>query len=187
MQVVYVKVQNLYSKLFSYVSAILLGGPASCTHGTLTNQQRERHMNTIQVTQDGMVINYTESEVLRYVQQFTETAKELDAIKQIANKHWNDIREMRNEVRDFFSEGEWQDGEQSVSKTDVNELLDRIGAQKITTIYGGSFTITGTFSNVDAEDEDEARRIVTEEIDVNFNPGDISVDDITVDEIDENY
>ena len=140
-------------------------------------------MNTIQVTQDGVVINYTENEVIHYI----ERAKETDAIQKVANQHWNDIREMRNEVRDIFSEGEWQDGEQQVSKTDVNELLERIGAQKITTLYGGSFTITGTFSNVDAEDEEEAKRIVTEEIDVNFNCGDISVDDITVDEIDENY
>lgn len=162
---------------------ILLGGPASCTHGTLINQQRERHMNTIQVTQDGVVINYTELEVIRFIEQ----AKETDAIRKVANEHWNDIREMRNEVRDFFSEGEWQDGEQQVSKSDVNELLERIGAQKITTLYGGSFTITGTFSNVDGEDEDEARRIVTEEVEVRFNCGDISVDDIAVDEIDENY
>jgi hypothetical protein len=147
-------------------------------------------MNTIQINiknpeSNDVVssINYTELEVIRFIEQ----AKETDAIRKVANEHWNDIREMRNDVRDFFSEGEWQDGEQSVSKTDVNELLERIGAQKITTLYGGSFTITGTFSNVDGEDEEEAKRIVTEEMDVRFNCGDISVDDITVDEIDENY
>ena len=144
-------------------------------------------MNTIQVTQDGIVVNYTENEVLRYIQQFTETAKELDGVRQRAENHWKKVCEIRNEIRDFFSEGEWEDGEQQVSKSDVNAMLERIGAQKLTTIYGGSFTITGTFSNVDADDEDEAKRMVAEEISVDFNAGDIQVDDISVDEIDENY
>jgi hypothetical protein len=138
-------------------------------------------MNTIQITNSvGQTVNYTESEITMIIDNGVQSAKEYVKVSQ-------QIREIRNEIRDFFSEGEWEDGEQQVSKSDVNAMLERIGAQKLTTIYGGSFTITGTFSNVDAEDEDEAKRMVAEEINVDFNAGDIQVDDISVDEIDENY
>ena len=137
-------------------------------------------MNTIQInTLDGTV-NYTEAEVIRFI----ERAKDIDGVQQRADKHLQDIRNIRNEVRDFFSEGEWSDGETTVNKGDVNAMLERIGANKLTSTYTGAFTINGTFS-IEAEDEETATALLTDDITVEFYGGDIDVDSIDIHDMEE--
>ena len=139
-------------------------------------------MNTIQITTvDGMV-NYTEAEIVRYI----EKAKGIDDLNELLTKQSNTIRDIKNQVRDFFSEVEWENGEQTVTKSDVNELLERIGSHKLTARYGGSFTITGTFQ-VEAEDEDDAESKFSEGVDVNFYDGDITVDQVEANDVEEDY
>ena len=139
-------------------------------------------MNTIQITTADGMVNYTEAEIVRFI----DKAKGIDDLNELLNKQSNTIRSIKENVRDFFSEVEWENGEQTVSKSDVNELLERIGSHKLTSQYGGSFTITGTFQ-VEAEDEDDARNKFEEGVDVNFYDGDITVDQTEVDEVEENY
>ena len=127
-------------------------------------------------------VTYTEGEVLRYI----EKAKAVDDLNDILGKQVYAIRDVKNKVRDFFSEGEWNDGETNVNKDDVNMLLESIGCNKLTSQYGGSFTITGTFQ-VEAEDEDEAANKFVESVDVNFYDGDITIDDTTTDDVVEDY
>ena len=131
-------------------------------------------MNTIQIkTEDGVVINYTEIEVLRYIKR----VEELDAYKQTSIDN-------RYKVRDFFSEREWSDGETTISKSDVNELLESIGANKLTSTYTGTFIINGTFS-VEAEDAESATSLLEEDINVEFYGGDIDVDSIDIHDMEE--
>jgi hypothetical protein len=130
-------------------------------------------MNTIQITTVDGAVNYTESEVTRYI----EKAGQVD-------KLYEEIRKIRYEVRDFFSEGEWSDGETTINKGDTNELLERIGAQKLTTKYRATYTITGSFS-VEVEDEDEVESLFTDNVNVDFYDGDIDVDQIEVLDIEE--
>ena len=149
---------------------------------TRSIKQREEHMNTIQITTVDGAVNYTEAEIVRYI----EKAKGIDELNNLLNKQSNTIREIKNNVRDFFSEVEWENSEQTVTKSDVNELLERIGSHKLTSKYGGSFTITGTFQ-VEAEDEDEAESKFSDNVDVSFYDGDITVDQVEVNDIDEDY
>ena len=145
-------------------------------------------MNTIQVTKiqpesnDRITVNYTETEVLRFI----ERAKSTDELNESIIKQIHVIRDNRNAVRDFFSEGQWDDGEFTASKEDVNELLQSIGANRLTTKYRASYTVTGTFS-VDAEDADDAEAIFTDNLSVDFYDGDIDVDQIEVLDIEEDY
>lgn len=125
---------------------------------------------------------YSEGEVLRYI----EKAKEIDKLNDSLAIQYKIIRTIKEEVRDFFSEGEWNDSQFSASKSDINELLESIGANKLTSTYGGAFTITGTFS-IEAEDEDEAENIFVEGVDVTFHNGDISIDDTEVTNVSEDY
>jgi len=135
-------------------------------------------MNTIQITTADGTVNYTEAEVLRFI----ERAKEVDAVQQVSDMQRKEKVDNRNKVRDFFSEGEWQDGETIVSKGDVNELLESIGANKLTTRYNASYTITGTFT-VEVEDEDDVESLFADNVDVSFHDGDIDVDQIDVNDI----
>ena len=130
-------------------------------------------MNTIQVTTVDGTVNYTESEVMRFI----EKVKELDDYKQTAIDN-------RHKVRDFFSEIEWSDGEATISKSDVNDLLESIGANKLTTRYNATYTVTGTFS-VDADDADDAENIFTDNVSIDFYDGDIDVDQIEVHDVEE--
>jgi hypothetical protein len=65
-------------------------------------------------------------------------------------------------------------------------LLESIGANRLTTRYNATFTVTGTFS-VDAEDPSEAESIFTDNLSVDFYDGDIDVDQIEVMDIEEDY
>ena len=125
-------------------------------------------MNTIQVTTEQGTVNYTESEILRFIQKVDE----LDEFKQTAIDN-------RHKVRDFFSESEWSNGEATISKSDVNALLESIGANKLTTKYNASYTITGTFS-VEVDDEDDVESLFTDNVSVDFYDGDIDLDQIEV-------
>jgi hypothetical protein len=147
-------------------------------------------MNTITISdgesQNGAMITYTDHEIVRMIAELKDYKDRQERLGD-ANVNLNkDIRTLREKVRDFFSEVEWQDGEQTVSKSDVNELLESIGTNRLTSTYGGSFTITGTFQ-VEAENEDDAESKFTEGVDVNFNEGDITVDDVRAEDIAEDY
>ena len=142
-------------------------------------KQREEQMNTIQVTTTDGTVNYTESEVLRFI----EKVKVADDT--ISQQH-KTIIDIKNSVRDFFSEGQWNDGEFTASKEDVNQLLASIGTNRLTTKYRATYTITGTFS-VDAEDADDAEAIFTDNVTVDFYDGDIDVDQVEVLDVEEDY
>jgi hypothetical protein len=142
---------------------------------------------TIMSTEVGVPnITYTSAEILRMMEEL-KTCKERGNTLGDSNVALNkDITKIRNHVRDFFSEVEWEDGEQTVSKSDVNIMLEAIGSDKLTSTYGGSFTITGTFQ-VDAEDAEEAENKFIEGVDVRFYEGDISIDDTTTEDVSEDY
>jgi peptide subunit release factor 1 (eRF1) len=136
-------------------------------------------MNTITINNEiGASVVYTETEVLRFI----ERAKEVDAVQQVSDLQRKEKVDNRNKVRDFFSEVEWQDGEYTFTKSDVNELLDSIGANRLTTRYNANYTITGTFT-IECEDEDDAETIFTDNVSVDFYDGEIDVDQIEVTDI----
>jgi hypothetical protein len=137
-------------------------------------------MNTIQITTADGTVNYTESEILRFI----DKAKGIDELNDLLNKQVQTIRDLKCKVRDFFSEGEWNDGETVVNKGNVNTLLESIGCNKLTSRYNANYTITGTFS-VDVEDEDDVESIFTDNVSVDFYDGDIDVDLIEVNDIEE--
>ena len=132
-------------------------------------------MNTIQITTVDGVVNYTESEIVRFI----EKAGEVNAIQASASEDRAQRISNNYKVRDFFSEGQWDDGEFTASKEDINELLESIGANKLTSTYSATYTITGTFS-VESESAEDAEALFTDNVDVNFYDGDIEVDQIEV-------
>jgi uncharacterized lipoprotein YajG len=138
-------------------------------------------MNTITINNaEGASVVYTESEVLRLV----EKAGEVNAIQASASEDRAQRISNTYKVRDFFSEIEWSDGEATITKSDVNELLESIGANKLTTKYRATYTITGSFS-VEVDDEDDVESVFTDNVTVDFYDGDIDVDQIEVLDIEE--
>jgi hypothetical protein len=140
-------------------------------------------MNTIQVLdiESGNTINYTEEEVRNYIRK----SKEVDAVQQVSSEYRAATHSIRNKVRDFFSEREWADRETTVTLEEVNELLISIGSHSIQTTYSGSITISVSFSDLDADDEDDAVSKIQDEISVDLYNATTHIDDVSVDEITE--
>lgn len=137
-------------------------------------------MNTIQILdlESGNTINYTEEEVRSYIRK----AKENDANYSEELKKNNNLR---NQVRDFFSEREWSDRETTVTLDEVNELLNNIGSHSIQSTYSGSITISVSFCDLDADDVDSAIAMIEDEIQVEIYGVSTTVDSVNVDDITE--
>lgn len=139
-------------------------------------------MNTIQITSktdaNGVMlaaVTYTEAEVLRFI----EKAGEVDSTHE-------KIRTNRYKVRDFFSELDWSDGETTINRGEVNELLTSIGCDKLRTEFKATVTITAYVTGYEAEDEDDASNCIGDDIEVSIgSSADIRVDNIEVDDIEE--
>lgn len=127
-------------------------------------------MNTIQIKhEDGNTITYNETEVLRFIQTNSALRKvERDTIYK---------------VRDFFSEGEWEDNVAAFNRDEVNTLLRSIGADPIRAMWTATVSITATVTGYEAEDIDDAINCIENDIELSIGSGDISLDTIDVSDV----
>jgi hypothetical protein len=161
--------QNLYRLCIFYIRENLTGLLRQWR--TRSTQQREGNMNTISITnpETNDTITYTEAEVLRFIQTNTALRKfERDTIYK---------------VRDFFSEGEWEDGATTFTRNEVNTLLRAIGADPIRGKWSATVNITATVTGYEAEDEDDAINCIENDVELNIGSGDISLDTIEVSDV----
>jgi ABC-type Fe3+-hydroxamate transport system substrate-binding protein len=135
-------------------------------------------MNTISITTIDGTINYTESEIIRFISKAREQQEKAD---KVVDKLYN----VKRQLREFFANQEWDSGDVTISKTSVNELLDELECDRLTTKYQGTYTITGTF-NIEASDEDEAQSIIADESEVSNYGAEMSIDQIETFDIEEN-
>ena len=125
-------------------------------------------MNTIEITTDNSVINYTESDIKRFIERAGQ------------------LTNVRYKVRDFFSELEWSGGEATITRSEVNELLQSIQCDLIRAEYKATITITAYITGYPAESEDEATDCIGDDIDVSIgSSADIQVDSIEVSDVEE--
>jgi len=131
-------------------------------------KQREGNMNTISITTIDGAVNYTESEITRFIEKAGQ------------------LNDSKYKVRDFFSEREWSDGETTISRNEVNELLKSIECDTIRAEYRATVTITAYVTGYSAEDEDDASNCIEDDISVSIgSDGSIDVDSIEVTDVEE--
>jgi hypothetical protein len=125
-------------------------------------------MNTIEITTVDGVVNYTESEVIRFIERAGQ------------------LSDIRYKVRDFFSELEWCGGETTITRSQVNELLQSIQCDLIRAEYKATVTITAYITGYPAEDEDDATSCIEDEISVDIgSSASIDIDSIEVSDVEE--
>ena len=125
-------------------------------------------MNTIEITTDNNVINYTELDVKRFI----EKAGQLSDVKY--------------KVRDFFSEREWENSATTVTRSEVNELFSEIGIDLLRGKFRATVTITAYVTDYPAESEDEASECIADDLELSIgSSGLITVDNIDVDDVEE--
>jgi len=125
-------------------------------------------MNTIAITTEENVVTYTESEVTRFIKRAEE------------------LSDTKYKVRDFFSELEWDSGEATITRSEVNELLKSIQCDLIRAEYKATVTITAYVTGYSAEDEDDASNCIEDDISVSIgSDGSIDVDSIDISDVEE--
>jgi translation initiation factor 2 alpha subunit (eIF-2alpha) len=119
------------------------------------------------ITVDGTTYNFTEESLKELIKSETTLKLRLESVKLEAQEAYRKIVSNRSAVYDFFSEA-FDDGsdEATVSRDDVNELLESIGSDVLTTTWSATVEITVTVTGIKATSPEEVEDIITDNIEV---------------------
>lgn len=125
-------------------------------------------MNTITIGS----VTYNESEVKHYIDN--------------SNRKTEALVDTKYKVRDFFSEREWQSGETTITRSEVNELFSAIGVDHLRGKYKATVTITAYIDDYPGENEDDVINCLEDDIEVSVgSAATITVDRVEVDDVEE--
>lgn len=119
-------------------------------------------------------VTYNEIEFRQYKNGHDNTA----TIKELLNG-------VRYKVRDFFSELEWQDGEATITKSQVNELLESIGCDSIRSTFRATVNITAYVTDYEATNEDDATICIADDISLDISTGSIEISNLEVEDVED--
>lgn len=111
-----------------------------------------------EVTTSSNPLDDLQAKINQYQETIKNQADNLDVLRER-------IRNYQNAVREFF-QNHFDGGEEeaTIHRDEANDLLDNIGAAKLTQEFEGQVVVSFSFK-VHAEDADEAERIVEEAFD----------------------
>lgn len=119
-------------------------------------------------------VTYNEIEFRQYKNGYDNTA----TMKELLNG-------VRYKVRDFFSELEWQDGEATITKSQVNELLESIGCDALRSTFRATVNITAYVTDYEAKNEDDATICIADDISLDIGMGRIEISNLEVDDVED--
>jgi hypothetical protein len=119
------------------------------------------------ITVDGTTYNFTEESLKELIKSETALKLRLESVQLEAQETYRKIASVRSKVYDFFSEA-FDDGsdEATVARDDVNELLESIGSDVLTTTWSATVEITVTVVGIKATSPEEVEDIITDNIEV---------------------
>jgi len=119
------------------------------------------------ITVDGTTYNFTEDSLKELIKSEITTKKKHEAISNEAQEAYRKLVSTRSKVYDFFSEA-FDDGsdEVTVTRDDVNELLESIGSDVLTATWSATVEITVTVTGIKATSPEEVEDIITDNIEV---------------------
>ena len=119
------------------------------------------------ITVDGTTYNFTEESLKELIKSETNLKSRLEQTQRQEQEAYKKLVYLRNKVYDFFSEA-FDDGsdEVTVTRDDVNELLESIGSDVLTTTWSATVEITVTVTGIKATSPEEVEDIITDNIEV---------------------
>ena len=131
-------------------------------------------MEYLHTNDDGSTVKYTEEMIKNTI---TDAAFFKNNLHEVRSKNLN----IRQTVYDFFKDRyDSGDDEITCTVTDVNDLLESIGMDKLKALFTVNGTISFSIVDVEADSEDDARDIVSNDLNLEFN-GDGSLEEWDVD------
>lgn len=119
------------------------------------------------ITVDGTTYNFTEESLKELIKTDIACKRKLDAVSTEAQESYRKLASIRSKVYDFFTEA-FEDGgdEATVTREDVNELLESIGSDTLVTTWSATVEITVTVTGIKASSPEEAEDIINDNIEV---------------------
>jgi hypothetical protein len=116
----------------------------------------------LHTTEDGSTVKYTDEMIKNVIQ-------DVQYYKNQRQGYLDRYHKARVAVYNFFNERhDSGDDEITCTVEDVNELLESIGSEKLKSFFTVSGTISFTITDVEAESEDDAQSVVTDDLRVEF-------------------
>ena len=119
------------------------------------------------ITVDAVTYNFTEESLKELIKSEATLKLRLESVQLEAQEAYTKVISTRSKVYDFFSEA-FDDGsdEATVNRDDVNELLEAIGSDVLTTTWSATVEITVTVTGIKATSPEEVEDIITDNIEV---------------------
>jgi hypothetical protein len=119
------------------------------------------------ITVDAVTYNFTEESLKELIKSEASLKLRLESVQLEAQEAYRKVISTSIKVYDFFSEA-FDDGsdEATVSRDDVNELLESIGSDVLTTTWSATVEITVTVTGIKATSPEEVEDIITDNIEV---------------------
>ena len=139
----------------------------------------------LSVTVEGATYNHTSESLAALIKQSIDDKAALNKITERYNEKYQLIQRIRGDVYELFSSN-YSSGDEEItlSVEDVNELLRTIGADELKRMWSATVNISVTVNGIEASNEEEAREIVENNIEVSYSEdGDLFVDDLDVREV----
>lgn len=136
------------------------------------------------ITVDGTTYNFTEESLKELIKNETSLKLRLESVQLEAQEAYRKLASTRSKVYDFFSEA-FDDGsdEATVTRDDVNGLLESIGSDILTSTWSATVEITVTVVGIKATSPEEVEDIITDNIEVSGYDLDVHDPDISVSQI----
>ena len=127
-------------------------------------------MEYLHTNLDGSIVKYTDDMIKHVIESE-------DYNKKKVQEYLSRFHKARVSVYEFFN-NRYDSGDTEITCTvdDVNELLESLGADKLKALFTVNGTISFSIVDVEADSEDDARDIVSNDLNLEFN-GDGNLDE----------
>lgn len=133
------------------------------------------------ITVDGTTYNFTEESLKELIKSELYSKNRLEETKAELSEAYRKLALNRATVYDFFTEV-FEDGgdEANVERDAVNELLESIGSDALTTTWSATVEITVTVNNINASSPEEVEDIINDNLEVSGYNLDVNDPDLRV-------
>ena len=156
-------------------------------HSLLSLFKKENKVDTnypVVITVDGNTYNFTQDSLADYIKHAEARKDAVASLQSELSSAFRTISNARQTVYSFFNDRHSSgDEELTADVSDINEMLDEIGADKLNNIYSATVTITITVDDIEASDEDDVTQAIEDELQVDVGMFTVTVDNVNVEHI----
>jgi hypothetical protein len=136
------------------------------------------------ITVDGNTYNFTQDSLTEYIKRAEARKSDIDVAHKEMSDSFKQVANIRRTVYEFFNKRHSSgDEELTADVSDINEMLEEIGTDKLRNLYSATVTITVRVDDIEATDEDDVSRAIEDEIQVDIGMFSVTIEDWDVQDI----